>query len=247
MRGGTAAKGGPRGTKWSPLQAWYAGMCAHKSEQEFRFYVHRAWIGRCSPSSKRRLLVGRTRNEVLKKAAHTCVVVDSRWCSAWFRAFLVAASPATAMALAGCGAYPPAWVTASNDEGGLLGKYVEKYRIMAARGDTLVVDGPCNSACTLALGMIDVCVTSRASFGFHMAQTLTPIGYFPSDYWSRYMMAYYPPEIREWIISKGGLTPEMKILHGEELAALIPRCPWETRAEDSVVAPERPDTFNGVP
>src|SRR5262245_1623527 len=145
----------------------------------------------------------------------------------------VAAGPANAMALAGCGTYPPAWVTASNDEGGLLGKYVEKYRIMAARGDTLVVDGPCNSACTLALGMVDVCVTPRASFGFHMAQTLTPIGYFPSDYWSRYMMAYYPPEIREWIISKGGLTPDLKILHGEELAALIPRCPSETRDGDA--------------
>jgi len=184
-------------------------------------------------------------NEALTKAAHTCVMVASRRYSGW--AFIVVASCATAMALAGCGAYPPAWVTASNDEGGLLGKYVEKYRVMAARGDTLVVDGPCNSACTLALGMVDVCVTSRASFGFHMAQTLTPIGYFPSDYWSRYMMAYYPSEIREWIVSKGGLTPEMKILHGEELAALIPRCPWETRAEDSVVAPERPDTFNGVP
>ena len=81
--------------------------------------------------------------------------------------------------------------------------------------------------------VVDVCVTPRASFGFHMAQTLTPIGYFSSDYWSRYMMAYYPPEIREWIISKGGLTPELKILHGEELAALIPRCPWEPRAGDA--------------
>jgi len=160
-------------------------------------------------------------------------MVDSRRWSGWFCAFLVAASPATVMGLAGCGAYPPAWVTASNDEGGLLGKYVEKYRVMAARGDTLVVDGPCNSACTLALGIVDVCVTPRASFGFHMAQTLTPIGYFSSDYWSRYMMAYYPPEIREWIISKGGLTPELKILHGEELAALIPRCPWEPRAGDA--------------
>ena len=45
--------------------------------------------------------------------------------------------------------------------------------------------------------VVDVCVTPRASFGFHMAQTLTPIGYFSSDYWSRYMMVYYPPEIRE--------------------------------------------------
>jgi hypothetical protein len=39
-------------------------------------------------------------------------------------------------------------------------------------------------------------------------------GYFPSYYWSRYMMAHYPPEIRAWIVSKGGLTPDLKILRG---------------------------------
>ena len=118
-------------------------------------------------------------------------------------------------------------VVHGNDEGGLLGEYVEKYQAMAARGDTLVVDGACNSACTLALGIVDVCATPRASFGFHMAQSMTLFGYFPSYYWSRYMMAHYPPEIRAWIVSKGGLTPDLKILRGEELAALVPTCPSE--------------------
>ena len=98
---------------------------------------------------------------------------------------------------------------------------------MAARGDRLVVDGPCYSACTLALGIVDVCATPRASFGFHMAQSMTLFGYFPSYYWSRYMMAHYPPEIRAWIVSKGGLTPDLKILRGEELAALVPTCSSE--------------------
>jgi hypothetical protein len=88
-------------------------------------------------------------------------MVNSRGCSGWFCVFLLAASPATVMGLAGCGTYPPAWVTASNDEGGLLGKYVEKYRVMAARGDTLVVDGPCNSACTLALGIVVIISSKR--------------------------------------------------------------------------------------
>lgn len=134
-----------------------------------------------------------------------------KWSPASFPSVL--ASCAVAITLIPCVAYG-AEVVAGNDEGGLLGAYVEKYRAMAARGDTLVVDGPCYSACTLALGIVDVCATPRASFGFHMAQSVTLFGYLPDYYWSRYMMAYYPPEIRAWIVTKGGLTPDIKISAG---------------------------------
>jgi hypothetical protein len=61
-------------------------------------------------------------------------------------------------------------------------------------------------------------------------------GYFPSYYWSRYMMAHYPPEIRAWIVSKGGLTPDLKILRGEELAPLVPMCSSE--GEEAQSEPE---------
>ncbi len=152
-------------------------------------------------------------------------MISSKWCPG-VRGFLATAGCAVAIALAGLGAYG-AEVVHGNDEGGLLGEYVEKYQAMAARGNRLVVDGPCYSACTLALGIVDVCATPRASFGFHMAQSMTLFGYFPSYYWSRYMMAHYPPEIRAWIVSKGGLTPDLKILRGEELAALVPTCSSE--------------------
>ena len=151
-------------------------------------------------------------------------MIRSKLCLICFRAFL--ASCAVVTTLAGCAAYG-AEVAGSDSEGGLLGEYVEKYRAMAAMGDTLVVDGACDSACTLALGIVDVCATPRASFGFRMARVLSLFGYVPSYSWSRYMMAHYPPEIRAWIVSKGGLTPNMKILRGEELAALVPACPSE--------------------
>ena len=159
-------------------------------------------------------------------------MISSKWCPVRFRAFLAAAGCAVPIVLAGSGAYG-AEVVHGNDEGGLLGEYVAKYRAMAARGDRLVVDGPCYSACTLALGMLDVCATPRASFGFHMARSMTLFGYFPSYDWSRYMMAHYPPEIRAWIVSKGGLTPDLKILRGEELAALVPTCSSEGEESQS--------------
>src|SRR5215510_8727218 len=117
-------------------------------------------------------------------------MISSKWCLVRVRGFLATAGCAVAIALAGLEAYG-AEVVHGNDQGGLLGEYVEKYRAMAARGDTLVVDGPCYSACALALGIVDVCATPRASFGFHMAQSMTLFGYFPNYYWSRYMMAHY--------------------------------------------------------
>src|SRR5260221_1225540 len=164
-------------------------------------------------------------------------MISSKWCPVRVRGFMATAGCAVAIALPGCGAYG-AEVVHGNDEGGLLGEYVEKYRAMAARGDRLVVDGPCYSACTLALGIVDVCATPRASLGFHMAQSMTLFGYFPSYYWSRYMMAHYPPEITAWIVSNGGLTTALKILRGEELAALVPSCSSE--GEESQSQPESP-------
>ena len=156
-------------------------------------------------------------------------MIGKKWCSVYFRALL--ASCAFAIALAGSSRAYAAEVVSGNGPGGLLEEYVEKYRAMAARGDMLVVDGACNSACTLALGIVNVCATARASFGFRMAQSLTLFGYLPSYSWSRYMMAHYPPEIRAWIVSKGGLTPDLKSLRGEELAALVPPCPSEGRTQ----------------
>src|SRR5258708_11542950 len=52
------------------------------------------------------------------------------------------------------------------------------------------------------------------------------------------MMGHYPPEITAWIVSKGGLTPDLKILRGEELAALVPSCSSE--GEESQSQPESP-------
>jgi hypothetical protein len=150
----------------------------------------------------------------------------AKWYSVCFRAFQVTAICTVPFALGGCGYGSfQSEASARNDYGGLLSSHVDKYTAMAARGERLVVDGACYSACTLAFGIVDVCATPRASFGFHMAQSLRGFGYAPDDYWTAYMMQHYPPEIRAWIMSKGGLTPDIKILRGAELSALVPTCP----------------------
>src|SRR3982751_910137 len=60
----------------------------------------------------------------------------------------------------------------TRDHGGLVDEYKAKYTRIRVKGDRIVIDGICNSACTLLLGLVPlnrVCVTPRASLGFHQA------------------------------------------------------------------------------
>ena len=63
-------------------------------------------------------------------------------------------------------------VRISNDAGGQIGPYLDRLASLRSSGQTVVIDGPCLSACTLLLGIIPrerICVTPRAKLGFHAA------------------------------------------------------------------------------
>jgi hypothetical protein len=79
--------------------------------------------------------------------------------------------------------------------------------------------------------MNKVCVTPRASLGFHQAYYdkaftfgMKVISYEgTSD-----LMAYYPPPVKDWLARNGGLTPEMKkIKNGMDLWKIVDPCPEE--------------------
>jgi hypothetical protein len=58
------------------------------------------------------------------------------------------------------------------DYGGFIHQYKLKYATIRDRGERVIIDGVCNSACTLVLGIVPlnrICVTPRASLGFHQA------------------------------------------------------------------------------
>jgi hypothetical protein len=60
------------------------------------------------------------------------------------------------------------------DPGGGVLEFFTDYAHSRARGDRYVIDGMCISACTLITGLIPadrVCITPRASMGFHSAFT----------------------------------------------------------------------------
>src|ERR1700722_20646330 len=79
-------------------------------------------------------------------------------------------------------------IDGSDSHGGLVGEYDARWAGLAARGVHVRIVGPRQSACTVLLGHIpheNICVTPRASFGFHQAKfpasTATLGGAYSSD------------------------------------------------------------------
>jgi hypothetical protein len=120
----------------------------------------------------------------------------------------------------------------TSDHGGYVEEYKVKYERIRERRERVIIDGICNSACTMVFGIVPmnkICVTPRASLGFHQAYYdkaftfgMKVISYEgTSD-----LMSYYPQPVREWIARNGGLTPEMKrIKNGTDLWKIVDPCP----------------------
>ena len=122
----------------------------------------------------------------------------------------------------------------TRDFGGDVAQYKAKYQRIKDRGERVVIDGICNSACTLVLGMVPlnrICVTPRASLGFHQAY-YDPKWTFgvkvASATGTADLMSYYPAAARDWIRRQGGLTPKMKrVKNGVDLWMIVNPCPEE--------------------
>ena len=119
----------------------------------------------------------------------------------------------------------------TRDFGGTVSEYKAKYAKIRDRGERVIIDGICNSACTLVLGIVPlnrVCVTPKASLGFHLAYTET-FGFKLTSYaGTADLVSYYPQPARDWIKRNGGLTTQMKRLkNGPDLWAVVDPCPEE--------------------
>src|SRR4051794_32716354 len=120
----------------------------------------------------------------------------------------------------------------TRDFGGLVEQYKAKYTQIRDRKERVIIDGICNSACTLVLGMIPlnrVCVTPKASLGFHQAyiDKSWTFGVKVMSYaGTADLVSYYPATVKDWIKRHGGLTPEMKrVKTGPELGPIVAPCP----------------------
>jgi hypothetical protein len=118
-------------------------------------------------------------------------------------------------------------VRISDDRGGQIGDYLDKYHALRESGDRVEIDGTCASACTMLLGVIPrnrICVTPRAVLAIHSAWTPTSEGEQISSAGNYYLWSNYPPAVRKWIIQHGGLHERIIYLSGPELAAMYPAC-----------------------
>jgi hypothetical protein len=125
-------------------------------------------------------------------------------------------------------------VRITRDFGGHVDQYKKRYAEIRDRGERVIIDGICNSACTLVLGIVPlnkICVTPRASIGLHQAyydKRYTGGLYVASFAGTDELMSYYPDTLKGWIDQKGGLARQMKTLkNGMDLWAIIDPCPDE--------------------
>jgi hypothetical protein len=122
----------------------------------------------------------------------------------------------------------PATMIITADPGGPISEYERRYASVRAAGESVVIDGPCFSACTLVLGFLPpnrICVTPRARLGFHAAWFPdTAGGRVISPTHTRKLHAAYPAPVRRWIARRGGLSARVIVLEGRELRAIVPPC-----------------------
>jgi hypothetical protein len=122
----------------------------------------------------------------------------------------------------------------TRDHGGYVEEYKTKYKRVRDKGERVIIDGICNSACTLVLGIVPmnkICVTPKASLGFHQAyydKAFTFGMKITSAEGTTDLMSYYPDTVKDWIRRNGGLTTDMKkIKNGVDLWKIIDPCPEE--------------------
>ena len=125
-------------------------------------------------------------------------------------------------------------VRISDDRGGRIGTYVTKFQRLRSSGESVIIDGLCASACTIVLSAVPhnkICVTPRATLGFHAAYDFGMNGRTITDREATMMLyAMYPMPVQRWIAARGGLTPQMIFLRGRQLQAMYQPC-YSTRYE----------------
>jgi hypothetical protein len=121
-----------------------------------------------------------------------------------------------------------ATVRISDDRGGRIGTYVTRFQRLRSSGEGVIIDGLCASACTIVLGAIPrdrICVTPRATLGFHAAYDFGMDGRTIPDRDATIMLySMYPMPVQRWIAARGGLTPQMIFLRGRQLQAMYQPC-----------------------
>jgi hypothetical protein len=122
------------------------------------------------------------------------------------------------------------------DKGGNINWYESKFFGAENENARWVVDGYCNSACTMVLGTGRVCATPRAQFGFHAGYNEF-FGFWkvikPQPTYQMYRR--YPDEVKNWVDSRHAMDQiTITMMRQPEVAIYVPSC--RRRAAGKAVA-----------
>ncbi len=122
--------------------------------------------------------------------------------------------------------------TITGDPGGEILGFIAKYVQWRDNGDSVRIEGECNSACTLVLGIVPttrICATRNAEFGFHSAMAIYTDGsteYSPDG--TQLLWLFYQGRVQRVLNKYGwpGPSNHPDIITIEALEFVRP-CKWE--------------------
>ena len=120
-------------------------------------------------------------------------------------------------------AFPAHAETIRQNPGGQIVVFALHVAQLRAAEEPVHFDGACDSACTLFLSLPaeQLCVTPRASFGFHLPYG---VGAQQNAVAADYLISQYPDWVREWIEAHGGLSHTIIRMGADEAAQHLPLC-----------------------
>lgn len=110
-----------------------------------------------------------------------------------------------------------------NDLGGRIDVRMREIENLRAQGRPVELRGEaCVSACTMYLGLENVCVDPRTTFGFHGPSNYgRPLPKENFEYWSQVLASYYKQPLSDWFTQKARFEiNEIYNIPGTELIRL---------------------------
>jgi len=106
-----------------------------------------------------------------------------------------------------------------SDMGGELPEYEERFEEYEKENKQVEIRGTCASACTMFLGLDNICVSKNARLGFHGSMVNGNIWYRPG---TELLSSYYTPRLKEWFWSNAAFLYDEDIvwLSGEQVSKL---------------------------
>lgn len=112
-----------------------------------------------------------------------------------------------------------ALIVSADYGGSIAGRQAEVNSLLRSK-QPVEIHGTCASACTMYLGLDNVCVSRRSRLGFHSPQLATKGLRMLPDQWeraSRLLASHYPASIGKWYIAEGRYSDDLIFISGSEM------------------------------